>query len=147
MENDHKNNVKTISLEEKFNFKIDKSLVINGRIERIDDLGYGYLEIIDYKTGANIRSQKEVDKNLQLSVYAMAFSSKYKKKPENIKLSLYFLNTQEKIVTKRNGKDLEKVKKEILKIRDEIEKSDFRCSNHYICQTGCEFSIFCNNTK
>jgi len=66
-------------------------------------------------------------------------------KPEDIKLSLYYLDTQEKISTTRTEKDLEKVKEEILKIRDEIENSDFKCNNNFFCQGKCEFSMFCKS--
>jgi len=133
----------TIALEEKFVIKINSGLKVGGVIDRIDKLSKGEYEIIDYKTGSNIPKQKEVDKDLQLSVYAMAASYKYNIDPKNIKLSLYFLDTQEKITTKRTKKDLEKVKKEILDIKEEIENSDFKCSNSYFCQQGCEFSMFC----
>jgi RecB family exonuclease len=102
-------------------------------------------EIFDYKTGDKIPTQKEVDKNLQLSVYAMAVAEIYKVKPENIKLTLYYLKDQTKISTKRTEKDLEKVKEEILKIREEIQNSDFKCNNGYFCQMGCEYSIFCKS--
>lgn len=138
--------VKTLDLEKKFTIKLAKNLKIGGTIDRIDDLGGGLYEIIDYKTGASIPTQREVDKDLQLSVYAMAVSEIYKVKPENIKLSLYYLDNQEKLSTKRTKEDLEKVKKEILGVRDQIEMSDFKCSGNYFCQQGCEFSMFCRST-
>jgi len=137
--------VKTISLEEKFNLKIDSSLKIGGTVDRVDDLGKGRYEIIDYKTGANIPTQKDVDKDMQLSFYALAVSLLYKVNPEDIKLSLYYLDTQEKITTRRTLKDLENLKKEILKIKDEMENSDFKCSNNFFCQGKCEYSMFCKS--
>ena len=137
--------IKTIALEQKFKIKFQNNLTVGGTIDRVDKLSKGRLEIIDYKTGASIPVQKEVDKDMQLSVYAMAVSEMYKVKPEDIKLSLYYLDTQEKITTSRTAKDLEKVKEEILKIRDEIENSDFKCSNSYFCQQGCEFKMFCKS--
>jgi DNA helicase-2/ATP-dependent DNA helicase PcrA len=135
---------KTISLEEKFNIKINDSLKIGGTIDRVDDLGNGRYEIIDYKTGANIPTQKEVDKDMQLSFYALAVSTLYKVKPDDIKLSLYYFDTQEKITTYRTAEQLDELKEEILEIKKEIEKSDFKCNGNYFCQQGCEFSMFCN---
>jgi DNA helicase-2/ATP-dependent DNA helicase PcrA len=141
--------VKTIGLEQTFTVPLGKNLKIGGRVDRIDDLGNGGIEIIDYKTGATIPSQKDVDKNLQLSFYALAATkipeTPFGKPSGKIKLSLYFLDTQEKISTIRTTKQLEDATSEIFKVRDEIEKSDFKCSNHIFCQTGCEFSLFCKS--
>ena len=145
LENAYNPKIKTISLEEKFVLPIDNTLKIGGTIDRVDELSGEAYEIIDYKTGANIPTQKEVDKDMQLSFYALALSSIKNIKPEDIKLSLYYLDTQEKITTKRTAKDLEKVKEEILKIRDEIEASDFKCNNNFFCQGKCEFSMFCKS--
>ncbi|MDP3994602.1 MAG: ATP-dependent DNA helicase [bacterium] len=124
-------------------------LRIGGRLDRVDRLPDGSIEIVDYKTGATIPSQKEVDKNLQLSFYALAASSipqpPFGIKPEKIKLSLYFLDSQEKITTTRTKEDLEKAVEEIFKIRDEIGKSEFKCSGHMFCQGKCEYSLFCKS--
>ncbi|HET7099206.1 MAG TPA: ATP-dependent DNA helicase [Patescibacteria group bacterium] len=141
----HDKKIKTILLEEKFVMPIDTTLKIGGTIDRVDDLGNGKIEIIDYKTGANIPTQKEVDKDLQLSFYALAISNIKKIKPENIKLSLYYLDNQEKITTNRTTSQLEKVKEEILAIREEIENSDFKCNNNFFCQGKCEYSMFCKS--
>jgi DNA helicase-2/ATP-dependent DNA helicase PcrA len=142
IKNGYKTNVKTISLEEKFNIKI-KDLKVGGTIDRIDDLGKGRYEIIDYKTGANIPSQKDVDNDMQLSVYALAVSTLYKVKPEDLTLSLYYLDNQEKITTHRTVDQLTDLKAEIIEIKNEIENSDFKCNDNYFCQQGCEFSMFC----
>lgn len=138
-------------LEQPFTVPVGKDLKIGGRIDRVDDLGNGEIEIIDYKTGATIPSKREVDKNLQLSFYALAATKipyePFARKPEKIKLSLYFLDEQEKISTTRNAKQLEEAAEEIRKVKEEIEKSDFRCSGHMFCQTGCEYSLFCKEDQ
>lgn len=133
-----------IALEQDFKIKIAPDLKIGGKIDRIDDLKNGQIEIIDYKTGERVPSQNEVDKNMQLTFYALAATEIYNKKPQEIKLSLYYFEQQKKITTVRGKTDLENLKEEVLAIRKEIETSDFSCSGHYLCQTGCEYSMFCN---
>lgn len=153
LKNGYEPKIKTILLEEKFVLLLGsetssgRSLRIGGTIDRVDELPDGRLEIIDYKTGANIPTQKDVDKDMQLSFYALATSSMLGIDPENIKLSLYYLDTQEKISTSRTVKDLEVVKQEILDIRDQIENSDFKCNNNFFCSGACEFSMFCKSDK
>lgn len=137
------------AMEQPFTVPIGKDLKIGGRIDRVDIFKDGSIEIIDYKTGATIPTQREVDRNLQLSFYALAATkipeSPFGKTPDKIKLSLYFLDEQEKISTTRTAEQLEEATKETFKVRDEIEKSDFKCSNHMFCQMGCEFSLFCKS--
>jgi len=136
-----------ITMEQTFTLPLGEGLKIGGRLDRVDDIGNGTIEIIDYKTGATMPTQKDVDKNLQLSFYALAATkiptAPFAKPPEKVKLSLYYLDEQEKISTTRTAKQLEEATAEIFKVRDEIEKSDFKCSSHMFCQTGCEFSLFC----
>jgi DNA helicase-2/ATP-dependent DNA helicase PcrA len=136
-----------VVMEQPFNVPLGNNLKIVGRLDRVDDLGQGEIEIVDYKTGATIPSQHDVDRNLQLSFYALAATkiptAPFGKTPDKVKLSLYYLDEQEKISTTRTAKQLEGAVKEIFKIREEIEKSDFKCSGHMFCQTGCEFSLFC----
>ncbi len=140
-----------VLMEEKFSFPLKNAkgerILVGGTIDRVDDLGDGNIEIIDYKTSANIPSQKEVDKNMQLSFYALAATlsgNKYFiKSPDQIKLSLYYLDTQEKFTTTRTKKQLEDTIEKIFETKDAIEASSFKCSGHMFCKNGCEFSMFC----
>ena len=139
----YKKTQKPVSLEQSFTIKISPSLRIGGRIDRVDQLKDGSLEIIDYKTG-KVQDQKQIDKNLQMTIYAMAGASPgiYKKNPKNIILSFYYLETQEKISTYRNFEDLEKAKEEIMKKVKEIEKSDFLPKPGPYCDF-CDFKLLC----
>ncbi len=144
-----------VLMEEKFTVKLDPEtssgqvIKIGGTFDRVDKLSDGTIEIIDYKTGDKVPTQKEADKDLQLGFYALAATKinneLFNKKPEEVKLSLYYFKEQKKITTTRTQKDLEKLQTEIFKIKEEIEKSDFKCSNHIFCQMGCEFSLFCKS--
>ncbi|MCL4382861.1 ATP-dependent helicase [Patescibacteria group bacterium] len=138
-----------ISLEQMFKVPIasERPLMIGGKIDRVDEVEGG-IEIIDYKTGERVPSQKDADKDMQLTIYALAATSiksvPFDRKPANIKLTLYFLETGEKVTTERTTEQLEEAKKKILEIRDKIEKSDFTCSKHMFC-ANCEYKLMCNS--
>ncbi|MCL4390340.1 MAG: ATP-dependent helicase [Patescibacteria group bacterium] len=131
---------KPLLLEQPFSFKIE-DLKIGGKIDRVDDRGDGVVEIIDYKTGANVPTQKDIDADLQMTIYALAMADRYL--VNKIKLSFYYFDTQSQVTTIRTKEQLEEAKKELLRIRDEIEKSDFLCSGSMMCK-NCEFKILCN---
>lgn len=139
----HKN-ANPIYLEQPFTFKIN-DLKIGGKMDRVDDLGNGEIEIIDYKTGAKIPSQKDIDANLQMTIYALAATDGgvLNHGIEKMKLSFYYFDNQTKMTTTRTKEQLEEAKKQLLATRDEIEKSDFQCSGNKLCES-CEFKMLCN---
>jgi len=138
-----------LALEQGFNAFLasdGRPLRIAGRMDRIDDAGGGKIEIVDYKTGKP-KGQKYVDSDEQLTFYALAASMieepPFGKKPEEITLTLHYLETGEKLTTRRSKEQLDDYREDLLRLRDEIEKSDFSCSGHFYCQQGCEYGMFC----
>ena len=140
----HKHETVPRFLEQNFKFPIKSGLIIGGKIDRIDEKKDGRIEIIDYKTGDKLPTQKEVDKNLQLTLYAMACAQKYflGKEPKDITLSLLFLKQGKKISTKRTKDDLRKTRKDLLEKIKEIETSDFLPTPGFMCKF-CEYKLLC----
>ncbi len=125
--------------EHQFSVPITNDLKITGRMDRVDVWEDGTVEIIDYKTGKSVE-QKDVDKNLQLSFYALAADAL--NLGPKIKLTLYFLQTGEAISTTRTPEQLDKARAEIIKIRDEIQSSDFACTGFYC--SSCAYKMLCD---
>lgn len=140
-----------VSLEQSFIFPLIPGLKIGGKIDRIDKTDEG-IEIIDYKTtdylGKEIPTDKDMKKNLQLSMYALAARHVdfdiFKQNKGAVTLSLYLLDKGLKLSTTRTEDDLEKAVNEILKARREIETSDFECSRAYLCK-NCEYKLYCES--
>jgi RecB family exonuclease len=60
-------------LEKFFKLKINQKICLIGKIDRVDQLPDGIIEIIDYKTGKK-PAAKELENDLQLAIYALAAS-------------------------------------------------------------------------
>jgi DNA helicase-2/ATP-dependent DNA helicase PcrA len=125
-------------LEREFKVELD-GVTITGRIDRIDELPDGTFEVIDYKTG-NSKDEK-LDKNLQLSIYALACRDCFKIPIS--KLSLYFLADCKKESTTRNDKQIEACKDEIIACAKEISTSEFEAKPGFMCGF-CEYRLICD---
>lgn len=144
--------IKPLILEKKFKFKLpiidnETPLFVTGVIDRLDKLNESY-EIIDYKTGEKVPSQKEVDDNMQLTIYALAAKYAFRELDidlKKLKLTLYYFEEDAWITTTRSERDIKNAIKEIYEIRKNIQNSNFKCSKHYFCQTGCEYELFCKS--
>jgi hypothetical protein len=91
-------------------------------------------------------SKRELDSNLQLSMYAIAATEipepPFKRQAEDVLLTLYYFDLGEKITTTRTQEQLEAEKLRIIIMADEIGRSDFACSRNQLCTT-CEYKMFC----
>ena len=141
----------TIAIELPFNFWLNKktgSLKVGGRIDRIDKLSDGRIEIIDYKTGQNVPNEKKLKEDLQLSFYALAASlikdDLLHKSPDEIVLTLHYLEANQKFSTTRSKEELELAKEKILSLVEEISTSEFLCTGGMFCK-NCEYAMLCQS--
>ncbi len=129
-------------IEKSFYLKADNH-TISGRIDRIDLLQDGTYEVIDYKTG-KLKKSANIDKDLQLSLYALACKEVYQIPVS--KLSLYFLESGEKKSTSRTNEQLEKSHNEIITQARKLTHSDFEATPGFACKF-CEYRLICNKAK
>lgn len=142
---------KPLALETPFGFFLKRadntSLKVGGRIDRIDYINEQKIEIIDYKTGSRIPDQKKLDEDLQLSIYALAASEVHdrilNRKPEDVLLSLWYVDQDIKVSTQRTESQLEIIRQQIVDKVEEIENSNFLCPGRLLCQ-NCEYKMLCS---
>ncbi len=114
-------------LESRFEVLIEDSRrkethVLAGRIDRIDKTDDGY-EVIDYKTNRRLPSQEKVDRDLQMSIYALGLKKRWPHlEPPQIKLSLYYLKHGEKLSTTRTAAAMEATAHDVVKTIAEIQQ-------------------------
>jgi len=140
----------SIALEYRFTVKIGNH-TLGGAIDRIDRTESGF-EIIDYKTSRKIPPQKEIDDDLQLSIYLRAFITEWPSLFEkigstaNIRLSLDYLRHGLRLSTTRTPEDLRKIDAQILEIVDQVEKTgqlgNFEPRLNALCD-WCDFQKIC----
>jgi DNA helicase II / ATP-dependent DNA helicase PcrA len=125
--------------EKRFELPLEHELIVTGRMDQVNRVESGGIEIIDYKTGRP-RDQKKAAEDLQLSIYALAAQEVLDLSP--VKLVFYNLTTNEAIVTSRDAKALEATKQKIATVADQIRAGDFSAKPGFSCGY-CDFKPLC----
>ncbi len=113
---------------------------IYGGIDRIDRLPGGGIEVIDYKTG-KISSQKGVDENLQLTIYALACRDALGLgTPERV--TLYFTESATRLSTVRTDEQLDLAREELLARVLPIRAGEFTATPGRPCE-WCDYRAMC----
>ncbi len=133
-------NVTTLPMAAEAHFSLDLGdVVLEGRIDQINPLPDQSVELVDYKTGRP-PTQKDADKSLQLSVYALAARDQMHLNPT--KLTFYSLTSNEAIRTVRTSKSLDLVVTEIRGVADQIRKQLFPPQPGFACKY-CDYDLIC----
>ncbi len=136
-----------VRLEEHFQLDLG-DIVLEGRIDQINPigpLGRGgpradhSIELVDYKTGRP-RTQKDADKSLQLSVYALAARKVLKLDPA--RLTFYNLTNNQPVSTVRTEKDLDVAVEQIRDVAEKIRRMLFDPAPGFVCKR-CDFVPIC----
>jgi len=132
-----------IRMEQRFRMEL-RDVVLQGRIDQINPCNgragmTPVVELVDYKTGRP-RSQKDADKSLQLSVYALAARRELLLDPA--RLTFYNLSNNEAVSTVRTDKDLEKAAAQIDEVAARVREGLFGPTPGFVCK-HCEFVPLC----
>ena len=144
-ENNKENFGSPFYLEKEFVYKIAPEISLKGYFDRVDLFPDGTVEIIDYKTGEIKdleKKKKEAKKSYQLSIYALAGKEVFGWNLDQTRLSLYYLEQNEKIFVVKNMKELIGVKEEIIQTVEKIKKSSFAPTKGYHCNF-CAYRKIC----
>jgi putative RecB family exonuclease len=135
----------TIATEKRIEINLDetgeKKLV--GYIDRLaHNLENNEIEIHDYKTSNTIMMKEKIENSRQLSIYSLAIKEIFGK-DKNVCMVWHFLAHDMKICLRKTNEELENLKKEIIKIIENIEKTrDFPPTKSNLCY-WCEYMNIC----
>lgn len=124
-----------------FRFQIEvEGVTVAGVIDRMDRIAGGGYEIIDYKTNRRLPPQDRIDRDLQLSIYALAARQVWGIEPE--RLTLYYLLPGQRMSTTRSAADLDELRRRIVTIAERIGAGMFGPRENPLCD-WCDFQELC----
>jgi len=136
-----------VSLEGFFKIKVGEFL-ITGRIDRIDQLEDGTLEIIDYKTGKG-KDKLSTDDKQQLLIYQIVAQTlpEYKNIGDVSKLTFYYVNNDLRNSFIGKDKDIEKLQEKLLSTMTKIKAGKFKATpGPHVCKY-CDYNEICEFRK
>lgn len=127
------------ALEFRFTIEVE-GVHLAGVIDRMDRLPGGGYEIIDYKTNRRLPPQDRIDRDLQLSIYALAAKEVWGIEPE--RLTLYYLLPGQRMSTTRTAGDADELRRRIGTVAERIGAGMFEPRENPLCD-WCEFQALC----
>jgi ATP-dependent DNA helicase UvrD/PcrA len=128
-----------LDLERTFALPVENNIILTGRMDQINSLGRGEIEIIDYKTG-RAKSDREAAKDLQLSIYALAAKEVLELNPA--RLVFHYLATNERQETTRTPKQLEEAQQIVQEVAADIRARSFPPKEGFACRS-CAYRPIC----
>ena len=131
--------VSVIAQEKRFAIECDNGVELTGRMDQINRVAPGEVEIIDYKTGKP-KAETHARKDLQLSVYALAAREVLDVTP--VRLIYYNLQNNQCVSASRGESQLQEVRGTIQEVAADIRAREFPARPGFLCKY-CEFRFLC----
>ena len=133
------NTPQILELEKKFALPVENNIVLTGRIDQINSLGRGEVEIVDYKTG-KAKKETEARRDLQLSIYAIAAKEILELNPT--RLVFHYLQDNSRQQTARSAKQLDEAQEIVQEVAADIRARSFPAKEGFICRS-CAYRPIC----
>jgi len=128
-----------LELEKTFALPVENDVVLKGRIDQINSLGRGDVEIVDYKTG-KAKRETEARRDLQLSIYAIAAKEIFELNPA--RLVFHYLQDNSRQETTRSAKQLDEAQEIVQEVAADIRARSFPAKEGFICRS-CAYRPIC----
>ena len=125
--------------EKTFELDLENNVIVKGRIDQINSLGHKDVEIVDYKTG-KAKRDSEANKDLQLSIYAIAAKEIFELNP--VRLVFHYLQDNKRQETTRSAKQLVEAQKMVQETAADIRARQFAANPGFQCRS-CAYRPIC----
>jgi DNA helicase-2/ATP-dependent DNA helicase PcrA len=125
--------------EKTFELDLESNVIVKGRIDQINSLGHKDVEIVDYKTG-KAKRDSEANKDLQLSIYAIAAKEIFELNP--VRLVFHYLQDNKRQETTRSAKQLVEAQKIVQETAADIRARQFAAKPGFQCRS-CAYRPIC----
>jgi DNA helicase-2/ATP-dependent DNA helicase PcrA len=125
--------------EKTFELDLESNVIVKGRIDQINSLGHKDVEIVDYKTG-KAKRDSEANKDLQLSIYAIAAKEIFELNP--VRLVFHYLQDNKRQETTRSAKQLVEAQKIVQETAADIRARQFTAKTGFQCRS-CAYRPIC----
>lgn len=139
----------TIATEKRIEINLDEKgeRKLIGFIDRlVHNKDNNEIEIHDYKTSASVLSKEKIENNRQLALYSLAIKEIFGK-DKNVCMVWHFLAHDMKVCSRRTNEELEKLKKEVIELINEIEQTKHFPPNKSGLCNWCEYRNICEGWK
>jgi putative RecB family exonuclease len=137
---------RTVALEKHIIIKLDEKHIVQGYIDRLASKENGVYVIHDYKTSGSLPEASHIEEDRQLALYAMAVKQDYQDCKKVI-LIWHYLAFDKEFSTEKTDEQLRVLRKDILKLIDQIEATtEYPAHQSALCD-WCEFQPECPQFK
>ena len=134
----------TLAIEERVSFSLDAAGAyrVQGVVDRVVRARDGAIEIHDYKTGARVPSQEQLDRDRQLGLYQLGLASRFGADSE-IRLVWHYLARDQVRVSSRSPQQLDALRSQTIGLIDRIRaETGFEPRPGPLCR-WCEYNDVC----
>jgi DNA helicase-2/ATP-dependent DNA helicase PcrA len=138
-ESESRSDSEPVWLERQFEFKVGPHY-LRGRVDRVDRTGDGGYEVIDYKTGQKVDTER-LGGDIQLAIYRIGAAEAWDLEIDTV--SYYYVLQGEKVEVSAGEDEAERIERTVLEVGEGILGQDFEPRPSPEVCGWCDYRLVC----
>lgn len=140
-------NDNTLEVEKKIIIQLEEDIKVQGYIDRLaHNLETDEIEIHDYKTSNSLPEKEKIQKDRQLTLYAIAIKQEFGEQ-KKINLIWHYLAYNKQIKIQKTEQEIQEIKNQVLGLIKKIENTkEFNAKKSRLCE-WCEYKNKCSEIE